>query len=102
MDVGAHLPVVSSDGEEVGHVVEVAALPAEDIFHGIVYRHRAGGRTYLAPAADVARITDRAVHLSVNAAAAESYAEFQELHISRLGLRGIFGWKHLGWKDSAE
>jgi hypothetical protein len=102
MAVAAHLPVVASDGAEVGHVLEVAALPSEDIFHGIVFQHRTRGRTYLAPAVDVARITTRAVYLNVDAAAAGNYAEFQQLHVSRLGLRGILNWKHMGWKDSSE
>jgi hypothetical protein len=102
MAVAAHLPVVASDGTEVGHVLEVAALPSEDIFHGIVFQHRTAGRTYLAPASDVARITDRAVYLTVDAAAAEAYEEFHQLHVSRLGLRGILNWKHMGWKDSSE
>ena len=102
LEVPAHAPVVASDGKQVGHVVEVAALEAEDIFHGIVFEP---GRTHahrLAPAADVARITNRAVYLSVDSAATERYEEFHQLHVSRLGLRGIFGWKHVGWKDSPE
>jgi hypothetical protein len=102
MAVAANLPVVASDGTDVGHVLEVAALPKEDIFHGIVFAHRARGRNHLAPAADIARITNRAVYLTVDSAAAEAYEEFHELHISRLGLRGILNWKHMGWKDSSE
>jgi hypothetical protein len=102
LDVKAHLPVVASDGHEVGHVLEVAALPQEDIFHGIVFQHKSRGRTYLAPASDVARITDRAAYLSVDSAGADAYEEFHQLHVSQLGLRGIFRWKHLGWTDSSE
>jgi hypothetical protein len=102
LDVGERLPVVDRDGKEVGHVLEVAALPAEDIFHGIVFQHHVRGRTYLAPASDVARITDRAVYLSVDADAADAYEEFHQLHVSRLGLRGIFHWKHMGWTESPE
>jgi hypothetical protein len=102
MAVPAHAPVIASDGQEVGHVLEVAALPEEDIFHGIVFQHSSRGRTYMAPASDIARITNRAVHLSVDSAAAGAYEEFHQLHVSRLGLRGIFRWKHLGWKDSPE
>ena len=98
----AHSPVIASDGSEVGKVVDVAALPEEDIFHGVVFQHSSHGRTYMAPAADIARITTRAVHLSVDSAAAGAYEEFHQLHVSRLGLRGIFRWKHLGWKDSPE
>ena len=102
LDVPAHAPVIASDGTEVGHVLEVAALVNEDIFHGIVFAHSAHGHPCLAPASDIARITDRAVYLSVDTAAAGAYGEFQQLHISRLGLRGISRWKHLGWKESSE
>jgi hypothetical protein len=100
--VPAHAPVVASDGREVGHVVDVAALPEEDIFHGIVFQHQTLGHAVLAPAADIARITDRAVYLSVDTAAAGAYEEFHQLTVKRLGLRGILNWRHLGWKDSAE
>ena len=102
LDVPAHAPVVASDGTEVGHVLEVAALANEDIFHGIVFAHSGHGHPCLAPASDIARITERAVYLSVDSAAAAGYGEFQQLHISRLGLRGISRWKHLGWKESSE
>jgi hypothetical protein len=102
LDVKAHLPVIASDGTEVGKVLEVAALPQEDIFHGLVFQHHGRGRTYLAPASDVARITNRAAYLTVDTAGAEGYEEFHQLHVSRLGLRGVFHWKHLGWKDSSE
>jgi hypothetical protein len=86
----------------VGKVLEVAALPKEDIFHGIVFQHHGRGRTYMAPASDVARITATGVYLGVDAAAAEQFEEFQEMHIERLGLTGIFRWKHTTWKDSSE
>lgn len=100
MAVPAHAPVIAGDGQEVGHVLEVAALPQEDIFHGVVFHH--SGRDRLAPAADVARITTRAVYLTVDSAAVNSYEEFHQLHVERLGLRGLFRWKHVGWKDSPE
>jgi hypothetical protein len=102
MAVPAHAPVFASDGSEVGKVLEVAALPKEDIFHGIVFQHHGRGRTYLAPAVDVARITATGVYLGVDAAAAEQFEEFQQTHIERLGLTGIFRWKHFTWKDSSE
>lgn len=102
MAVLAHCPVVAADGHEVGHVLEVAALPEEDIFHGIVFKHSAHGRTHMAPAADIARITTHAVYLTVDSATADAYEEFHQLHVSRLGVRGMFRWKHLGWTDSSE
>lgn len=100
--IGAHSPVVASDGVEVGHVTEVAALPEEDIFHGVVFRHQFLGHQVLAPASDIDRITERAVYLKSTSQAAAEYERFQEMHIKRLGLTGLFRWKHLGWKDSSE
>jgi len=98
----ANTPVVASDGTEIGHVLDVAALPQEDIFHGIVFHHHVLGRTFLAPASDVARITTQRVYLSVDAATAGAYEEFHELSVKHLGVRGILNWKHLGWKKSSE
>jgi uncharacterized protein YrrD len=94
--------VLTNDGTNIGKVVEVAALASEDIFHGIVFEHAHHHKHYLAPAADVKLITTEAVHLSVDGAAADKYEEFEQLHVSRLGLSGIFHWKHVGWKDSNE
>jgi hypothetical protein len=94
--------VVTSDGATIGKVVEVAALASEDIFHGIVFEHAHHRKHYLAPAADIALITTEAAHLSVTKAQAEQYEEFHQLHVSRLGLTGVFRWKHFGWKDSNE
>jgi hypothetical protein len=94
--------VVTSDGVNIGKVVEVAALASEDIFHGIVFEHAHRRKHYLAPAADIALITTEAVHLTIDAAAADKYEEFEQLHVSRLGLTGVFRWKHFGWKDSNE
>lgn len=100
--IGAHSPVVASDGVEVGYVTEVAALPEEDIFHGVVFTHQLLGHHVLAPANDIDRITERAVYLKSTSQAAEEYERFQEMHVKHLGLTGLFRWKHLGWKDSSE
>ena len=100
--IRAHCPVVASDGQEVGKLLEVAALPEEDIFHGIVFQHHGHGRNYLALAQDVDRITDEAIYLSVDSDAAGKYDEFHEMHIDKLGVTGLFFWKHLGWKRSSE
>ena len=100
--VPAHAPVYASDGIDVGRVLEVAALPQEDIFHGIVFQHHGRGRTYLAPAVSVARITQKGVYLTADSAGAEEFEEFHQLHIERLGLKGILRWKHVTWKDSSE
>ena len=94
--------VLTNDGTNIGKVVEVAALANEDIFHGIVFEHAHRRKHYIAPAADIERITTEAVHLSVGTEQADQYPEFEQLHISRLGLSGVFRWKHFGWKDSNE
>lgn len=100
--VGAHSKVIASDGVEVGHVTEVAAMAEDDIFHGVVFAHHLLGHQFLAPASDIDRITERAVYLKSTSQAAEHYERFQELHVKRLGLSGLFRWKHLGWKDSGD
>ncbi|HXZ98832.1 MAG TPA: hypothetical protein VEK76_00635 [Candidatus Binatia bacterium] len=102
LDVRANCPVIASDGTTVGHVVEVAALAEEDIFHGIVFQHHARGVHMLAPASDIKKITERAVYLGVDSGAVGGYEPFHQLHVKSLGLRGMFRWKHLGWKDSPE
>ncbi|HEV1997983.1 MAG TPA: hypothetical protein VGR61_07640 [Candidatus Dormibacteraeota bacterium] len=98
----AGCPVVAADGAHLGHVTEVAGLPEEDIFHGVVFQNTVLGKHVLAPAADVNRMTDRAVYLSTQGAAAAGYAEFHEMEVERLGVKGLFFWKHLGWKRSSE
>jgi len=100
--ISAHAPVVASDSVEVGHVSEVAGLPEEDIFHGVVFTHHLLGHHFLVPASDIDRITERAVYLKSTSQGAEQYERFHEMHVKRLGLNGLFGWKHLGWKDSSE
>jgi len=98
----AHAPVIASDGTEVGKVVDVAALPEEDIFHGVVFRHHLTGSTHLAPRDDIDRITTESVYLSVDSEKANAYEPFNEMHVERLGAKGLFFWKHTGWKDSKE
>ena len=100
--IRAHSRVVASDGVEVGHVTEVAALPQEDIFHGVVLTHHILGHHILVPAVDIDRITERAVYLKSTSQAAEKYERFHQMYVRRLGLTGLFRWKHLGWKDSSE
>ena len=98
----AGCPVVAADGTHLGHVTEVAGLPEDDIFHGVVFQNTLLGKHLLAPAADVERITDRAVYLSTEGPATENYQEFHQMEVDRLGVKGLFFWKHLGWKKSSE
>ena len=60
-------PIVSSDGEEVGVVEQIADNYREHIFDGIVMRD-AGGQTRFVDAPEVARTAERAVTLTITAA----------------------------------
>ena len=72
------VPVYSSDGQQVGTVDHVVAAPAEDIFHGIIIRTRAGpgasSRRFVA-ADDVASLHERGVDLRIDAAAVPGLPE---------------------------
>jgi uncharacterized protein YrrD len=68
--------VYSSDGERVGHVVEVRADTEKDIFDGLVIDRRLlfGGHRYVT-ADRVEEIYERGVLLGIDAAAVESLPE---------------------------
>jgi hypothetical protein len=69
------VPVVSSDGVEIGTVRRVLDNAREHIFDGIVIRTPAGRRFVDAP--EVVRITERRVTLSITAAEAEALPEYR-------------------------
>ena len=62
--------VVTADGTELGTVDQVLDNVRENIFDGIIVRTPAGPRFVDAP--EVARITDRAVTLTIGATEAEA------------------------------
>jgi uncharacterized protein YrrD len=68
------VPVLASDGEQIGTVHHVVAAPEKDIFHGLVITYTAGGRRFV-EAADVASIHERGVDLKIDSAAAQSLPE---------------------------
>jgi hypothetical protein len=69
------VPVLASDGEQVGTVHHVVAAPEKDIFHGIVISTSVtGGRRFVA-AADVASLHEHGVDLRINSAAAGELPE---------------------------
>jgi hypothetical protein len=76
------VPVVSSDGVEVGTVYRVLDNAREHIFDGIVIRTSEGRRFVDAP--EVARITDRRVILTITALEAADLPE----HRGALGAIG--------------
>ena len=67
-------PIVSSDDRELGTVERVIDNPKEHIFDGIVMR--AGERHLWVDAPEVARITERRVSLTIDAAAAGALTDY--------------------------
>jgi hypothetical protein len=61
------IPVISSDGQEVGKVGEVLDNYREHIFDGLVIETTAGERRFV-DAPEVARTAERAVTLTITAA----------------------------------
>ena len=59
-------PVISSDGQEVGKVVEVLDNVPEHIFDGLVIETTGGERRFV-DAPEVARTAERAVTLNITA-----------------------------------
>ncbi len=68
------IPVYAADGVQVGTVDHVVAVPAQDIFHGIVFRGVEGSRRFVA-ADQVASLHERGVDLRISVAAAAGLPE---------------------------
>jgi len=68
------VPVLASDGQQIGTVHHVVAAPEKDIFHGLVISTPAHGRRFV-EAADVASLHERGADLRIDSAAAESLPE---------------------------
>jgi hypothetical protein len=67
------IPVYAAEGGQVGTVDHVIAVPAQDIFHGIVLRVE--GRRRFVAADQVASLHERGVDLRISAAAAAELPE---------------------------
>ncbi len=65
LEVG--IPVITSDGQEVGKLAEVLDNYREHIFDGLVVKTTAGERKFV-DAPEVARTAERAVTLTITAA----------------------------------
>ncbi len=63
------VPVLASDGQQVGTVGSVLAAPEEDVFHGLLVKTPSGG-IHFAAADIVASIHERGVDLRIDSAAA--------------------------------
>lgn len=79
MTLGPGTPVLSSDGQPLGEVEHVLADVEQDIFDGIVLDTSAlpGGNRFV-DAPEVAKIYERGVVLSIDAAAAHDLPEPSE------------------------
>src|SRR5690349_19833277 len=66
-------PVLSSDGEQIGHVAHVLADADADVFDGIVIA--GGGKHRFADAPEVQEIFENGVVLTLDRAAAERLPE---------------------------
>jgi len=65
------VPVLASDGEQVGTVHHVVAAPEKDIFHGIVISTPNHGLRFV-EAANVASLHEHGVDLRIDSAAAQN------------------------------
>lgn len=68
------VPVLTSDGEQIGTVHHVVAAPEKDIFHGLVVSTPGHGRRFV-EAADVASLHEHGVDLRIDSAAAQSLSQ---------------------------
>ena len=64
------VPVLASDGQQVGTVGSVLAAPEEDVFHGLLINTPEHGIRFL-EAASIASIHEHGVDLRIDAAAAQ-------------------------------
>ncbi len=62
------VPVLTSDGDEVGTVNHVVSAEQQDIFHGLVIDARQLGKRFV-PAEDIASLHERGVDLRIDSAA---------------------------------
>ncbi len=67
------MPVLSSDGDQIGTVHHVVSAPEKDIFHGLVVSTTTLGPRFIA-AEDVASLHEHGVDLRIAAAAVSSLA----------------------------
>lgn len=95
--IAAGMPVVASDGTQVGRVTHALGDPDRDIFDGVGFRHHLWSSPRMAPARLVGRITESAVHLTITAAQAEQCPAYEEEHVFKIGNTGFFRHRE-GWR----
>ena len=90
------VPVYASDGGQVGTVLNVLAVPEEDIFHGIVFRDPQHG-LHEVEAADVASLHERGVDLRIDSSAAAALPAPRggaPVYTENEGEAEVKGWHH--------
>jgi hypothetical protein len=68
-----NVPVLASDGEQVGTVNHVVSAPEQDIFHGLVINTPGHGHRFV-PAEEIASLHEHGVDLRIDSAAVASLA----------------------------
>ena len=100
-DVTENTPVVTGDGETVGHVSEVLGSQEEDVFHGIeVHLGRLGHRVFV-PADEIAEMTTTGLTLTLTSGQVHALPEHTEERAFELGWTGRFR-KHIGWVEEKD
>lgn len=94
--IGAHTPVFSSEGEEVGAVHEVLGSEQSDIFHGIVVRSGLLGKDAVVTADAIAALAADRIDISLTAEQMRALEPFKEEESYHLGIVGLFR-RRLGW-----
>ena len=84
------IPVISSDGEEVGRLAEVLDNYREHIFDGVVVETTGGERKFV-DAPEVARTAERAVTLTITAAECANLGPPPARPAVGGGLKRLFG-----------
>ena len=95
--VAQNTPVRSSEGEQVGHIVDLLGSDEEDIFHGIVVRLGRLGHDVFIPADDVTLMTPSHIDVAYTEDQLHGLPKHTEERQFELGWVGFFR-RHLGWK----
>lgn len=92
--------VVAADGSEIGTAESLLGDENEDIFHGIVVKHREGGKLFEIPAARIVKITNKHVVTDLTASDVLALQPYRESHWFHIGWGGLFR-KHPEWDKTS-
>ena len=93
-------PVVAADGSEIGTAESLLGDESEDIFHGIVVKHRHDGNHLEIPATRVKKITEKHVVTDLTDADVAALQPYREAHWFHIGWGGLFR-KHPEWDKTS-